>query len=220
MKEIVKNDDKRFMVRQWEDIKKAGSLTFSIETMKDLLQGSNAEMLTREQLIDRITGYFNSCIKVVIDEDTGEQMTTWAKNPTKTELALVIGVDKQTLCDYVSGKNSKGDSFSYDRPDVKRVVATSDFDVIRRAYTIIESFYEGELAKNKNNAGVIFWLNNACNNKWSNEQEFKFSSDNDGTNKVIPSQTPDEIARQYGYSDLEEFGDDVNGTELPPLPPN
>lgn len=209
--ELKKVDDKRFMVRQWEDIKKAGSLTFSIETMKELLQGSDAEMLTREQLIDRITGYFNSCVKVVVDEDTGEQMTTWAKNPTKTELALVIGVDKQTLCDYVSGKNSRGDNYSYDRPDIKRVVATSDFDVIRRAYTIIESFYEGQLGQNKNNAGVIFWLNNACNNKWSNEQEFKFSSENENHSRFIAPQTPEEIARQYAQQI------DVSvATELPP----
>ena len=35
-------------------------------------------------------------------------------------------------------------------------------------------FYEEKLGENRNNAGTIFWLNNLQNNRWSNEQSFKF----------------------------------------------
>ena len=101
MEEMQEN--KRFMVRQWEEIRKAGGISFSIEQMNAILQESEVKMLDREELIARVVGYFNSCVKVAIDEDTGEKVTTWCRNPTKSGLALVLGIDKQTLLDYVKG---------------------------------------------------------------------------------------------------------------------
>jgi hypothetical protein len=174
MEEMQEN--KRFMVRQWEEIRKAGGISFSIEQMNAILQESEVKMLDREELIARVVGYFNSCVKVAIDEDTGEKVTTWCRNPTKSGLALVLGIDKQTLLDYVKGVNSAGNVYSYNNPDSKRIVATEDFDVLRKAYSLIESFYEERLGDNRNNAGTIYWLNNANNTKWSNEQEFKFGT--------------------------------------------
>ncbi len=217
MNEMTGPDKRRFMVRQWEDLKKSGGVTFPIETINEILQRGGTEMLTREELINKVVGYFNSCVKVVIDEDTGERVTTWIRNPTKTDLALILGIDKQTLIDYVKGTNSAGSSFSCDRPDYKRVVATADFDILRKAYSLIESFYEGKLADNRNNAGVIYWLNNANNTRWSNEQEFKFST-NSNINSSIGKQTPDQIAKQYGYV-LETDGDydSDSDIDLPPI---
>ena len=167
---------KRFMVREWEDLKKAGGVAFSLEQIDNMLQGGVKEVLSREDVLERVKGYFDSCLKVVIDADSGEPTTTWVRNPTKSGLALILGIDKQTLLDYVKGVNSANKPFSSIKPDYKRVVAAEDFDILRKAYAIIEDFYEQKLGENRNNAGTIYWLNNAHNTKWSNEQEFHFGA--------------------------------------------
>lgn len=206
-------EKKRFMVRQWEDLKKSGGVTFSLDQMEHILQGGDGGVLTREELMNKVLCYFNSCVKVAIDEDTQEKITTWIRNPTKSGLALCLGIDKQTLLDYVKGVNSDGKTYSRTNPDYKRVVATEDFDILQRAYSLIETFYEEKLGENRNNAGTIYWLNNASNTKWSNEQEFRFSSE--PKNREEPSLTPDEIAAKYDT--YIECNSDV-GTILPPVP--
>ena len=165
---------KRFMVRQWEDLKKSGGLSYSVEQIEDILQGGEEKVLSRGELQDKVKSYFSSCMRLAKDEDSGELITVWGKNPTKSGLALALGIDKQTLLDYVKGINSANKPFSSTNPDNKRRVAVEDFDILRKAYTLIEEFYESKLGDNRNNAGVMYWLNNAHNSKWSNEQEFKF----------------------------------------------
>lgn len=206
-------EKKRFMVRQWEDLKKSGGVTFSLNQMEKILQGGDGAVLTRDEVMSRVVNYFNSCVKVVIDEDTREKVTTWVRNPTKSGLALCLGIDKQTLLDYVKGVNSDGKAYSRTNPDYKRVVATEDFDILQRAYSLIETFYEEKLAENRNNAGTIYWLNNANNTKWSNEQEFKFSAE--PKTEPIVSRTPEEIAASYGY---QYSSDNVLDIDLPEIP--
>ena len=179
--------EKRFMIRQWEEIKKAGGLSVSIETITDLLERKNDNMLTRKEVLDMVAGYFNSCLKVVEDEDTGEMVTTWAKNPTKSGLAIALGISKQTLLDYVQNSNSQNKPYR-EIPYAHRRIATEDFDILCKAYAIIENFYEEQLAMNKNNAGVIYWLNNASNTKWSNEQEFRFDMAENRNNRRITTE--------------------------------
>lgn len=193
MKEV--EEKKRFMVRQWEDLKKSGGVTFSLNQMEQILQGGDGTLLTREEVMSKVIGYFNSCVKVVLDEDTQERVTTWVRNPTKSGLALCLGIDKQTLLDYVKGVNSDGKAYSRTNPDYKRVVAVEDFDILQRAYSLIEVFYEEKLAENRNNAGTIYWLNNANNTKWSNEQEFKFGTVENEKHKVL---TIAELSAQMG----------------------
>lgn len=166
--------DNGFMKRQWEEIRKAGSAAFSTEQMENILRGGEGKVLTRQEVLDRVLSYFDGCVRVAVEEDTGEKITTWVRNPTKSGLAICLGIDKQTLLDYVKGVNSEGKDFSRTKPDYKRTISVDDFDILRKAYTLIENFYEEQLALNKNNAGTIYWLNNAHNTKWSNEQEFKF----------------------------------------------
>ena len=166
----------QFMKRNWEELKKSGGIALPISDIKAILEEGDVEMLNREEVLERITNYFNSCLRIAIDENTGEQVPTWVRNPTKSGLALALGVDAQTLIDYVKGVNSTGRGFSWTNPDAKRVVSNEDFDIVRKAYALIESFYEEKLGDNRNNAGVIYWLNNTANSKWSNEQEFKFGT--------------------------------------------
>lgn len=167
----------QFMKRQWEDLKKSGGIALSINEIRAILEeGDTEKMLSREEVLNRITGYFNSCLKIAVDADTGKEVATWVRNPTKSGLALALGVAKETLIDYCNGINSAGRGFSWTKPDAKRVVSNEDFDIVRKAYALIESFYEEKLGDNRNNAGVIYWLNNTANSKWSNEQEFRFGT--------------------------------------------
>lgn len=178
--------DNGFMRRQWAEIRKGGSAAFSTEQMLDILEGGNdRKMLGRQEVLNRVLSYFNGCIRTAIEEDTEEKVATWVRNPTKSGLALCLGIDKQTLLDYVKGINSEGRKFSSENPDYKRTISVDDFDILRRAYSLIENFYEEQLALNKNNAGVIYWLNNANNTKWSNEQEFKFGVTEEPERRIL-----------------------------------
>ena len=85
-------EKKRFMVRQWEDLKKSGGVTFSLSQMEQILQGGDGAVLTREEVMNKVISYFNTCVKVVLDEDTQEKVTTWVRNPTKSGLALCLGL--------------------------------------------------------------------------------------------------------------------------------
>ncbi|MCR5475139.1 MAG: DNA-packaging protein [Lachnospiraceae bacterium] len=162
--------EKRFAVRQWEELKKAGGLSASIEQITDILQRDDNTMLTRQEVLDRVAGYFNSCLKVCEDEETGEKISTWAKNPTKSGLAISLGISTQALSDYAKGMNSSGQPYR-ESPYANRRIQNSDFDIIRKALTIVQCFYEERLGENRNNSGSIFWLLNSNNSRWSNEQE-------------------------------------------------
>lgn len=171
--EIIDNRGK-FGVMAWEEAKKAGGLACSPSQLSDLFKKEENEMLTREELLERVEGYFKGCITIRADDLTGELNYIWKRNPTKSGLALAIGVTPSTLIEYVNGITRKG--HIYDQiPKTCRKVDTADFDILRKSYALIEDFYEQKLGDNRNNAGVIFWLNNRENSRWSNEQEFKFT---------------------------------------------
>lgn len=162
-----------FMVSTWQELKKAGGIAFSPEQLDALLLQEDDKMLTREEVENRIRSYFLNCTKVEENED-GELVYVWAKNPTKSGLALALGISVGTLCDYIKGSDRHGNPYKITERKNPQRINTSDFDLLHRAYQLIESFYEEKLADNRNNAGTIYWLNNRNNQKWSNEQEFKF----------------------------------------------
>lgn len=172
----LKHKDGRgaFAIETWQNLKKGGGLAPTTAEIESLLQGSDENMVySREEVIARISNYFQNCITDTIDEDTGEVVRVWCRNPTKSGLALSLGLTAQTLIDYVSGIRSDGVAFSECEGN-KRIISNKDFDILRKAYSLIEMFYEEKLGENRNNAGTIFWLNNLQNNRWSNEQSFKF----------------------------------------------
>ena len=175
MASSVKKTDSRgiFAIEQWQEMKKAGGVAPSLAEIENILQGSDADMYSREEVITRISNYFQSCITDTIDEDTGEVVRVWCRNPTKSGLALSLGLSSQTLIDYVAGIRSDGFAYSSNE-NSRRIISNKDFDILRKAYGLIEMFYEEKLGENRNNAGTIFWLNNLQNNRWSNEQSFKF----------------------------------------------
>lgn len=176
MNDLTNKTDNRgvFAIEQWQEIKKAGGIAPSITDIENILIGSDENrMFTRGEVIERISNYFKGCITDTLDEETGEIIKVWCRNPTKSGLALSLGLSSQTLIDYVSGIRSDGLTFS-ENESKRRIISNNDFDILRRAYCLIEMFYEEKLGQNRNNAGTIFWLNNLQNNRWSNEQSFKF----------------------------------------------
>lgn len=155
------------MRRSWEEIRKFGGAAPGVEKIRESLSKDNSKLLSRDQLIDIIASYFDGCMQKTADEN-GNAVYIWRKAPTKTGLAAAIGVTRQILCDYCNGTDSRGIPYG-DVAHAGRRVATSDFDIIRRAMSIIEGFYEGLLAENRNNSGPIFWLTNSQERTWTNE---------------------------------------------------
>lgn len=176
MRNEEKTDNRgQYMVRAWEEAKKAGGLSYSPEQIQAILEERDDIVLTREEVKNRISAYFQSCLTLSQDEDTQEVNYVWKRNPTKSGLALALGVSPQTVVDYVKGSDRRGNVYKMEGENKGRQkIATADFDLIRKAYILIEDFYEQKLGDNRNNAGTIFWLNNKENTRWSNEQEFKF----------------------------------------------
>lgn len=167
----------QFMVRAWEEARKTGGLSYSPEQIRTFLEERDDVMLTREEVKNRIFSYFQDCLTLSEDEDTHVLNYVWKRNPTKSGLALALGVQPQTVIDYVKGSDRRGNIYKKEGENKGRQrIATADFDLIRKAYILIEDFYEQKLGDNRNNAGTIFWLNNKENTRWSNEQEFKFGT--------------------------------------------
>ncbi len=187
----MKNEEKtdgrgQYMVRAWEEAKKAGGLSYSPEQIEAILGERDDIVLTREEVKNRITTYFQSCLVLSQDEDTQEVNYVWKRNPTKSGLALALGLSPQTVVDYVKGSDRRGNIYKVMGENKGRQkIATADFDLIRKAYILIEDFYEQKLGDNRNNAGTIFWLNNKENTRWSNEQEFKFGVVEQPERKVL-----------------------------------
>ena len=178
----MKNEEKtdgrgQYMVWALEEAKKAGGLSYSPEQIQAILEERDDIVLTREEVKNRISVYFQSCLTLSEDEDTQEFNYVWKRNPTKSGLALALGVSPQTVVDYVKGSDRRGNIYKREGENKGRQkIATADFDLIRKVYILIEDFYEQKLGNNRNNAETIFWLNNKENTCWSNEQEFKFGT--------------------------------------------
>lgn len=156
----------RYQQKIWNAIKAGGDAAPTWEFVEQIFDQKEEEaMISRDELKRRIVNYFRSITAVIIDDD-GNERTIWTTNPTKSSFALAINIDKDTIARYIKG-SFNGKSYN-DRPGPRQIVATEDFDLLRKAHLIIESFYEGRLGSNGNPAGSIFWLLN-LKADWSNE---------------------------------------------------
>lgn len=176
MSDLLKVSEKGvFAKRNWADIQRSGGIAPDPDTIMKYLEGDKMAQLTREEVFDRVGGYILGCIEKYVDEDSGQEAYRWRKNPTKSGLARAVGVTLETLCRYVKGEYN-GSLYNADCPGNRNIVSPNDFDIIRSAYGLISEFYEGQLAYNKNNSGVIFWLLNRNNERWSNTQDLNIST--------------------------------------------
>lgn len=154
-------------VQTWQEISKGGGEAPRIEEIQQMLRGGeDGLMLSRDEVEQKITDYFRSKICTIENEETGQ--TVWKSAPTKSELAAKLGISLSTLARYNRGEYSGGRTY---QGMTSEVCEPESFPIIQRAMLIISDFYERQLSLNKNNSGVIFWLLNAQNEKWSNEQE-------------------------------------------------
>lgn len=164
---------KRYTQDMWAEIKKAGDPAPSLDFIEKILEGDPEEMINHDELVRRIVGYFRS-ITATVEDDDGNQRTIWTQAPSKGALALSIGVQWTKLNDYVRGTYSpKHTPYRTGTPNKSQIIATEDFDIIRKAFAIIESFYEQKLAAGGNVTGSIFWLLNTGTGAWTNDHTVK-----------------------------------------------
>lgn len=205
MNDLQKSDGKgSFAIKNWEELRRGGGLAPSPVKVRNYLQGNKVK-LSRDELTGRIQGYFDDCIEGFIDPDTGQEGYTWKTCPTKAGLAMHIGVSSFTLSRYLRIRNGGGVGYNPDMPGHRGVVDPSDFDLLESAVTLIESFYEGNLGRNMNNSGSIFWLKNRTNIRWHDEQDLNLTANAD---RDEPYFTREEIAARYqAYKELPEKPD-------------
>jgi len=157
----------RLMTKAWDELKKGGGLCIPAEQAVQLMSENERVQLNEEAVKMRVAEYFASCQREIINEETGEKECVWAKAPTKSGLALMLGITRQSLYDILNKpKSENGNNTTKILPEA--------IPFLKRAMDFIEVYYEEKLGENRNNAGTIFWLTNKSNSKWSNEQEFKF----------------------------------------------
>ena len=167
--EIVPQEtgNKRYMVKAWDELKKGGGLCIPANEAVKLMSEPERIQLNGEAVKMRVAEYFSSCQREIINEETGEKECVWAKAPTKSGLALALGITRQSLYDILNRPKSENGGYA-------TKILPEAIPFLKRAMDFIEVYYEEKLGENRNNAGTIFWLTNKSNSKWSNEQEFKF----------------------------------------------
>ena len=153
--------------------------------------------LTRKEVVEKIIQYFRSCFDEVINSETGQTERVWKIPPTKSGFCLAIGISQKTLSNYLKDERTDRKPFNDSADEhTNRIISTQDFDLLHKAVSVIENYYESKLAENRNVAGVIFWLNNINNPAWSNSQSFTFDvkpygkQEDGNTLQELPDLTP------------------------------
>lgn len=117
-------------------------------------------------------------------------MYVWTSPPTKSELSLILGISPRTMQRFLRGEYSPGRAYADIKP---RRISSNDVDILERALTIIESYYESSLSVSRVPTGAIFWLLNSKSERWTNEHVVVSRIEDDN----IPMDTPAEIAKRH-----------------------
>lgn len=191
--EIVpqKTGKPRLMTKAWDELKKGGGLCIPADMAIQLMSETDDVKIDLKEAQKRVGAYFTSCQREIINEETGEKEIVWAKCPTKSGLALMMGVTRMCLYDALNKPRTENSSGS-------TKILPDAIPFLKRAMDFIETYYEEKLGENRNNAGTIFWLTNKNNSKWSNEQEFKF-----GKQEQVEE-------KQLTLEDLKQLEDEEN----------
>ena len=188
--------------RSWEEINKGGGEAPSpIEISKYLQNSGSKRQLSREEVQARINNYFSSCIEKYEDEDTNETFFRWRRNPTKTGLAISLGISAETLSHYIANKVAGREYTDANQSTVSR----DDFDLIQAAVSVIQSYYEGNLGKNRNNSGSIFWLLNVGEERWTNTQTIKTIGDDSVSTPALTQEDIKQIAEQASQQNMTDL---------------
>lgn len=195
--------------RAWKEVKKAGTPAPTMAFIHQILEESEpTTMIPHEELVRRISSYFAGITETTIDEN-GVERSVWITAPSKKAFALSIGIPWVKLNDYIIGEYHKGRPYT-DHPHSTRLISNEDIPLLRKAYEIIESFYEEKLSSGVNPGGLIFWLlNTQTPAGWTN----------DHTVQVVQTEAKPEITLadvpQLEVDDSDLYGKNINMADLP-----
>ena len=187
--------------RTWEEISKGAGESPSPFEIERYLTRSQGIQMSREEVLKRIQEYFASCTESYEDEDNGGIYYRWRRNPTKSGLARALGITAETLSHYCTD-SIKGHPY-YDTN--QSVINRNDFDLLYSAFTVIQEFYEGNLAKNRNNSGSIFWLLNVGESRWTDTQTVKMVDDNQANTPSLTQEDIKQLANQARQDSIPEL---------------
>lgn len=166
-------------------------------SIRELLTEDKEMPLTREEVIERVDAFFDSCTETIINEN-GATERVWRKKPTKGDLCLFLGIDLKTLQRYSAGRYERGE-YKEDRPRAR--ISVKDQEIVRVALAKIEAFYESQLLSYP--AGSIFWLKNSRNDKWLDDASLRLVNDRiEADGKENDVKTLEEIAQQFKTTEL------------------
>lgn len=163
-----------FMAAAWGEMKTSRDVSLPLPQVENLLNGDNQQgALTRGELAGLLRAYFETKIQTVVDAE-GNTSYYWTSPPLKSELSLVLGISPRTIARYIAGEYEPGRPYQGQR---ERRISQEDTDLLQRAMTIIEGFYEQKLTTSRTPAGAIFWLLNASQSEWTNDQKLTVARD-------------------------------------------
>lgn len=156
-----------FLAAAWTELRASKDAALSLPQVESILNDTSTGQLTRAELIERLKAYFATKIQLVTDE-AGNEYYCWVAPPLKTELALVLGISYRTIARYCCGEYKPGSIYQGQR---ERRISLEDVDLLQKAMDVITSYYEKKLTTSRTPAGPIFWLLNASQSEWTNDQK-------------------------------------------------
>lgn len=145
--------------RSWQEVTEI--VPVDIKSLEAYIsRNDNGRRLSRQELEARIKAYFRQRMTIEADAETGKENIRWIQPPTIAGVSMAIGISTKTFRRYVNG-NFDGKPYTGE----SSIVAPEDFDLLRRAFQIVEDFNESRLASNS--FGAVFWLKSAENGRWS-----------------------------------------------------
>lgn len=138
--------------------------------MDDLLRrrkGPRRKYADPQQMQDAIDQYFAKCVRMTVNERTGETDLFWVDPPTIPGLARALGLSVKTVLEY-----QKLDEFA---------------DIISDAKLIIEEYTAKALIANPKATGLIFILKNMG---WQDNRTVTYAP----PNRLEAAKTPEQLA--------------------------
>lgn len=193
---------KTLKTEQFQALDRLGALAMSTDTILNFLEEDTSKMLSHEEVMQRITTFFDEHIQIVIDEETRAEETAWVKVPTRSDFCSCLGIDLKTLERYLT------DDYTQSLKGCKQGrVSPEDIPLIRKAIQVISGYYEGKLLSQP--VGSIFALKNMLTSGWHDDQSLRLISDSRDKLEDYrrPTRSPEEIMQRFSSATLPKKPD-------------